>query len=464
MSVTQAQPAENKMGVKPVAPLLLQMAVPMMLSMLAQSLYNVVDSVFVSQISEDALTAVSLAFPIQNLMIAFSVGTGVGINALLSRNLGEKNFAGANRAAAHGMLLEVITSLLFMVFGLFFTTAFMNSQTNIEAIRQYGIDYLRIVTIGGTGLFLQVTFERLLQSTGRTVSSMIMQLVGALTNILFDWLLIFGIGPFPALGVAGAAYATILGQWLAALVGFFLNHYLNKDIRLSFKGFRLAWGTVGRIYAVGLPSILLSALSSVMTFGMNRILIRFSETAVAVFGVYFKLQSFVFMPVFGMNNAMVPILAYNYGARKPKRITATMRTAMICAVTIMILGLCIFRFATKLLLMPFDPSEDMLNIGIPALQTISLSFLVAGVNIISISSFQALGDGLISLLVAVIRQLFLLPTALLLANTGELSLIWWAFPIAEGVDLLIALVFLYRQNKKKIEPLAAAVEATEAAV
>ncbi|MDD5947648.1 MAG: MATE family efflux transporter [Oscillospiraceae bacterium] len=464
MSVTQTQSTENKMGVKPVTPLLLQMALPMMLSMLAQSLYNVVDSIFVSQISEDALTAVSLAFPVQNLMIAFSVGTGVGINALLSRNLGEKNFDEANRAAVHGLLLEVFTSLLFMIFGLFFTTAFMHSQTNIEAIRQHGIDYLRIVTVGGTGLFLQVAFERLLQSTGRTVASMAMQLVGALTNILMDWVLIFGIGPFPALGIAGAAYATILGQWLAALVGFILNRYLNKDIKLRFKGFRIAWGTVGRIYAVGLPSILLTALSSVMTFGMNRILIRFSETAVAVFGVYFKLQSFVFMPIFGMNNAMVPILAYNYGARKPKRIIATMRTAMVCAVSIMLLGLCIFRFATKRLLMPFDPSEEMLNIGIPALQIISLSFLVAGINVISISSFQALGDGLISLLVAVIRQLFLLPMALLLAKTGELSLIWWAFPIAEGVDLLIALIFLYRQNKKKIKPLAAAAKATEATV
>lgn len=458
MSVAQTQSAENKMGVQPVTPLLLQMALPMMLSMLAQSMYNVVDSIFVSKICEDALTAVSLAFPVQNLMIAFAVGTGVGINALLSRNLGEKNFDGANRVAAHGMLLEVFTSLLFMVFGLFFTTAFMHSQTKIDAIRQYGIDYLRVVTIGGTGLFLQVTFERLLQSTGRTVASMAMQLVGALTNILFDWLLIFGIGFFPQLGVAGAAYATILGQWLAALVGFFLNYYLNKDIRLSFRGFRLAWDTVGRIYIVGLPSILLSALSSVMTFGMNRILIRFSETAVAVFGVYFKLQSFVFMPVFGMNNAMVPILAYNYGARKPKRIIGTMRAAMICAVCIMILGLCIFRFATKLLLMPFDPSEEMLRIGIPALQTISLSFLVAGINIISISSFQALGDGFIGLLIAVIRQLFLLPMALLLAKTGQLSLIWWAFPIAEGVDLVIAVILLCRQYRKKIRTLATAAE------
>ncbi len=455
MSQVQAATSENKMGVKPIVPLLLQMALPMMLSMLAQSLYNVIDSIFVSQISENALTAVSLAFPVQNLMIAFAVGTGVGINALLSRNLGEKNFKAANQVAMHGLLLEFITSLLFLLFGVFFTTAFMYSQTEIDAIRSYGIDYLRVVTIGGTGLFLQVTFERLLQSTGRTVASMAMQLTGAATNILFDWLLIFGIGPFPELGVAGAAYATILGQWLAALVGLILNLLLNKEIRLSFRKFCFSPAAVGRIYAVGVPSILLSALSSVMTFGMNRILIKFSETAVAVFGVYFKLQSFVFMPVFGLNNAMVPILAYNYGARKPKRMTATLRCAMICAVTVMLLGLCAFQFATELLLMPFKPSEDMLAIGIPALRLISLSFLVAGVNIISISSFQALGDGLISLLVAVIRQLFLLPTALLLAQTGTLHLIWWAFPIAEGVDLLLALFFLFRQNKKKIAPLAA---------
>lgn len=454
MSQAQVPAAENKMGIKPIAPLLLQMALPMMLSMLAQSLYNVVDSVFVSQISENALTAVSLAFPVQNLMIAFAVGTGVGINALLSRNLGEKNFKAANQIAVHGLLLEFITSLLFLLFGVFFTTAFMHSQTEIDTIRSYGIDYLRVVTIGGTGLFLQVTFERLLQSTGRTVASMAMQLTGAATNILFDWLLIFGIGPFPKLGVAGAAYATILGQWLAALVGLILNHLLNKEIRLSFRRFRFSPAAVGRIYAVGVPSILLSALSSVMTFGMNRILIRFSETAVAVFGVYFKLQSFVFMPVFGLNNAMVPILAYNYGARKPKRMISTLRCAMICAVTVMLLGLCAFQFAPELLLKPFKPSEDMLAIGIPALRLISLSFLVAGVNIISISSFQALGDGLISLLVAVIRQLFLLPTALLLAQTGTLNLIWWAFPIAEAVDLLLALFFLFRQNKKKIAPLA----------
>lgn len=454
MSVNQTTTAENKMGTRPIGPLLLQMAIPMMLSMLAQSLYNVVDSVFVSQISENALTAVSLAFPVQNLMIAFAVGTGVGINALLSRSLGEKNEKAVNRTAAHGLLLEFVTSLLFLLFGVCFTTAFMRSQTNITEIQQYGISYLQIVTIGGAGLFLQVTFERLLQSTGRTLGSMTMQLVGALTNILFDWLLIFGIGPFPELGVAGAAYATILGQWLAALVGFLLNHYTNPDVKLTFRGFRLSWSTIGRIYTVGLPSILLSALSSVMTFGMNRILIKFSETAVAVFGVYFKLQSFVFMPAFGLNNAMVPILAYNYGARNPKRMKTTLRYAMICAVSIMLLGLLIFQCGTELLLMPFDPSPDMLSIGIPALRTISLSFLVAGINIISISSFQALGDGIISLVVAVVRQLFLLPTAIFLATTGNLSLIWWAFPIAEGVDLLLAILFLIRQNRKKIAPLA----------
>lgn len=444
---------ENKMGTRAIAPLLLQMALPMMLSMLAQSLYNVVDSVFVSQISEDALTAVSLAFPVQNLMIAFAVGTGVGINALLSRNLGEKDEKAVNRTAAHGLLLEVVTSLLFLLFGLFFASSFMHSQTNIQEIRAYGTSYLQIVTIGGTGLFLQVTFERLLQSTGRTVGSMAMQLIGAVTNILFDWLLVFGIGPFPEMGVAGAAYATILGQWLAALVGFFLNRYMNRDVKLTFRGFRLSWRIIGRIYTVGLPSILLSALSSVMTFGMNRILIQFSETAVAVFGVYFKLQSFVFMPVFGLNNAMVPILAYNYGARNAKRMRDTLRYAMIIAVCMMLLGFSIFQLATKLLLMPFDPSADMLSIGIPALRTISLSFLVAGINIIAISSFQALGDGIISLLIAVVRQLFLLPTALLLSQTGKLSLIWWAFPVAEGVGLMLSIVFLIRQNRKKIAPL-----------
>lgn len=452
MSKPQA-PAENKMGTRPVAPLLLQMALPMMFSMLAQSLYNVVDSVFVSKISENALTAVSLAFPVQNLMIAFAVGTGVGINALLSRSLGQKNQTAVNAAAAHGLLLQITTSVLFLLFGLFFAQSFMHSQTGIDEIRTHGMKYLQIVTIGCTGLFLQVTFERLLQSTGRTAYSMFMQLVGAATNVLFDWLLIFGIGPFPELGVAGAAYATILGQWLAALTGLFLNLYCNPDIRLQIRGFRLSLSTIGSIYLVGLPSILLSALTSVMTFGMNRILAHFSETAIAVFGVYFKLQSFVFMPVFGLNNAMVPILAYNYGARNPKRMTATLRWAMLCAVSMMLLGFGVFQCLPKQLLLLFEPSDAMLQIGIPALRTISVSFLVAGINIIAISSFQALGNGMISLVIAVIRQLFLLPTAFFLAEKEILSLIWWAFPIAEGVALLLSLFFLRYQHNKKIRPL-----------
>lgn len=443
--------AENKMGVMPVGKLLLSMSVPMMISMLVQALYNIVDSMFVAQLNENALTAVSLAFPIQNLMIAVGTGTGVGVNALVSRSLGEKNTEHANKAANNGVYLSLFSFLAFALLTGFFGKIFFQVQTKDAQIISYGADYVRIVGIMSFGIFFQFIFERLLQSTGKTLYTMVTQSLGAIINIILDPIMIFGLFGFPRMEVAGAALATVVGQIVAASLAFWFNVRKNKELHISITKYRLSGIVVKQIYSVGIPSIIMASIGSVMTFGMNKILMAFTSTATAVFGVYFKLQSFIFMPVFGLNNGLVPIAAYNYGARKPNRIMKSIKLSIIYAETIMFVGVLIFQFFSADLLGIFNASDSMLEIGVPALRIISLSFLLAGFGIVCSSVFQALGHGMLSLIVSVLRQLVvLLPAAFILSRTGGLSVIWWAFPIAEIFAGVISFIFIRHVYRKEI--------------
>ena len=440
---------ENKMGTMPENKLLLSMAVPMMISMLVQALYNIVDSIFVSRICEDALTAVSMAFPWQNIVIAIAVGFGVGINALLSRALGQKNAERVNQVAVNGLLLAGLSYLLVLVAGLIGIRAYMRTQTDIETIVNYGITYLNICILCSFGVFVEITFERFLQATGRTVYSMITQLTGAITNIILDPILIFGLLGFPKLGIAGAAKATVIGQCVGAVVAVMLNHFKNPEVHLRLRHIRPNGRLMGEITAISIPSIIMSCISSLTCFVMNMILIAYSSTAVAVFGVYFKLQSFVFMPVFGLNNGMVPIIAYNYGAQKPERIHKTIRLGMVYAVAIMVVGLLVFQLIPKELLRMFDASDAMLEIGAPALRIMSLAFVFAGIGIVSGSSCQAFGYSVYSMLISIARQIVvLIPAAYLLSLTGVLRSIWFAFPIAEIFSLILSLFFLRTTLKK----------------
>lgn len=440
---------ENKMGTMPENRLLLSMAVPMMISMLVQALYNIVDSIFVSRICEDALTAVSMAFPWQNIIISIAVGFGVGINALLSRALGQKNAERVNQVAVNGLLLAGLSYLLVLVAGLIGIRAYMRTQTDIETIVNYGITYLNICILCSFGVFVEITFERFLQATGRTVYSMITQLTGAITNIILDPILIFGLLGFPKLGIAGAAWATVIGQCVGAVVAVTLNHFKNPEVHLRLRHIRPNGRLMGEITAISIPSIIMSCISSLTCFVMNMILIAYSSTAVAVFGVYFKLQSFVFMPVFGLNNGMVPIIAYNYGAQKPERIHKTIRLGMVYAVAIMLVGLLVFQLIPKELLLMFDASDAMLEIGAPALRIMSLAFVFAGIGIVSGSSCQAFGYSVYSMLISIARQIVvLIPAAYLLSLTGVLCSIWFAFPIAEIFSLILSLFFLRTTLKK----------------
>lgn len=436
---------ENKMGAMPVNRLLISMSLPMMISMLVQALYNIIDSIFVSRINENALTAVSLAFPLQSLMIAFGVGTGVGINALLSRALGEKDSEKVNKAAVNGIFLDGVNFVIFLLIGLFAATPFYLSQTGDAEIFSYGKQYLSIVCCCSLGMFTQFVFERLLQSTGKTFYTMLTQGMGALINIILDPIFIFGYFGLPAMGVAGAAIATVIGQTVAGIAAVAVNLKKNTEIKLQFRGFRPDMAIIGEIYKVGVPSIIMQSIGSFMTYGMNQILLAFTSTAATVFGVYFKLQSFVFMPIFGLNNGMVPIVAYNFGARNKERLTRTVKLSMVYAVCLMAAGFLVFQIFPAQLFAMFDASETMLAIGVPALRIISLSFVLAGFGIVSGSVFQALGNGVYSLIVSVARQLLvLLPVAFLLSLTGNLNAVWWAFPIAELVSFGVSVFFLIR--------------------
>lgn len=452
MIIDQTQDRENKMGVMSINKLLITMSLPMIISMLVQALYNVVDSMFVSHISENALSAVSLAFPLQSFMIAVCTGTGVGINAVLSKSLGEKNYDEANSAANNGIYLAVLSYLLFLIIGLFFTRFFYQCQTDITEIIEGGYSYLVVCTTCSFGLFGQIVFERLMQSTGKTFYTMITQGLGAIINIILDPILIFGLFGFPKLGIAGAAIATVIGQIIAMLLAIYYNVSKNDEIKIKIKGFKPNFKTIKKIYSVGIPSIIMGSIGSVMTFGMNKILMVFTSTATAVFGVYFKLQSFVFMPVFGINNGMVPIVSYNFGARNKERMIDTMKISIIYAVCIMIIGFTIIQIYPDKLLSIFNASKSMIDIGIPALKIISLSFLFAGFCIIVGSVFQALGEGVLSMIVSIARQLVvLLPVAYLFSKTGNLNMIWWAFPIAEIASVVLSVIFLKRTYNKIIK-------------
>ena len=445
---------ENIMGTMDVNPLLIKLSIPMMISMLVQALYNVVDSIFVARVSENALTAVSLAFSLQNMMFAVGIGTGVGVNALLSKSLGEKNQSRANKTAENGLFLALCSYLVFLVLGLTVVRPYFYAQTADADIAEQGIRYLTICCVLSLGMFMQVMNEKLLAATSRTTLSMISQLVGAIVNIILDPIFIFGYCGQALSGTTGAAVATVIGQFCGAGMTLFFNLNRNPDIQIGFKGFRPSAKAIGRIYTVGLPSIAMQCVGSLMTFGMNLILMSFSATAVAVFGVYFKLQSFVFMPIFRLNNGMVPIISYNYGARRPDRVKKTIMLAVCYAECIMLIGFCIFQFAPDKVLGIFAASDAMLAIGIPAMRIICLHFLLAGASIVLSSVFQALGNGMFSLIISVCRQLVvLLPAAWLLSKTGNVNMVWWSFVIAELVSVTLSFVFFARLDKKIIEPM-----------
>lgn len=445
------KPAENKMGTMPINRLLISMSLPMIISMLVQAMYNIIDSVFVAQIGEEALTAVSMAFPVQNLMIAVSVGTCVGVNALLSRSLGEGKPKDAQLTAVNGIFLAFLGALAFALFGIVGSRMYFQSQTSDPLIVEYGVQYLLICTVFSIGLFMEMTLERILQSTGRTIYNMYSQGVGAITNIILDPILIFGLLGFPALGIRGAALATVIGQILAAFLSLIFNLKKNEDVSLNMRGFRPNGRIIRIIYEVGIPSIIMQSIASVMTYGMNLILISFSATAVTVFGVYFKLQSFIFMPIFGLNNGMIPIIAYNYGARNKKRIMDTARLSIFIAVAIMMIGIVIFQLFPAQLLLMFNASGHMLEVGVPALRLISLSFIFAGYCIIVSSIFQALGNGIYSLVTSVARQLFcILPVAYIFARVFGLHAVWFSFPLAEIVSVVLSSILFKRIYDKKI--------------
>lgn len=445
---------ENKMGTMTVNKLLISMSLPMIISMLVQALYNVVDSMFVAQISENALTAVSLAFPLQSLMIAVGVGTGVGVNAVLSKSLGQKDFESANKAASNGIILSFLSYVIFALIGVFLTGVFFKSQTSNVEIINHGSQYIYICTILSVGLFGQIILERLLQSTGKTFYTMITQGIGAIINIILDPILIFGLFGVPEMGVAGAAVATVTGQIIAMFLALYFNLKKNHEIKLNKKVFKLDIKIIKRIYAVGVPSIVMQSIGSVMTFGLNKILIGFTPTATAVFGVYFKLQSFVFMPVFGINNGMVPIVAYNYGAKNEERVTKTIKLSTIYAMGIMLVGFLIFQAFPKQLLCLFNASEDMLRIGIPALRIISINFIFAGFCVIASSVFQALENGMLSLVVSAVRQLIaILPLAFIFGQVFGVNAIWFAFPVSEIIAVILSAMFMKKVYNEAIKPI-----------
>ena len=451
-----APAAENKMGTMPVGKLLFNMSLPMMVSMLVQALYNIVDSIFVAKLSENALTAVSLAFPLQTLLIAVATGTGVGMNELLSKSLGEHDFKKANTIADTGIFLYVLSYIVFLILGFTVVKPFYASQigsADVE-IMELGIDYLSTVMILSFGLFGQIFFERLLTSTGRTIFSMTSQLCGAITNIILDPILIFGLLGAPKMGVTGAALATVIGQCVAGIIACVCNHKFNHEVSLNIKGFRPDWTLIGHIYAIGIPSIIMQSIGSVMTYCMNRILIEFSSTATAVFGVYFKLQSFFFMPVFGLNNGITPIIAYNYGAKQRKRMIKTIKLSLIVAFCLTFIGFLSFEAIPQVLLDMFNASEDMLTIGVLALRIIGIHYLIAWFCIVIGTVFQALGKAVFSMIVSIMRQLVvLIPAAYILAKLGGLHAVWWSFPISEVISLLVTLFFFFKIYREIISKL-----------
>lgn len=454
MEETNSLARSRRMGEMPEGKLLLSMAVPMMLSMLVQALYNIVDSVYVAKVSEDCLSALSLAFPAQNILIGLATGTGVGVSTMLSRALGSRDNKLANRVAGNSLFLCVCCWIIMAIFGIFFADAFIHSQTDIESIRSYGDSYLRIVTIGSVFVYFEINFERLLQSTGQTKLSMWAQIIGAVANIILDPFFIYGWCGLPAMGTTGAAIATVIGQAFGALAGFLFHHKHNKEVNIRLSDCRPDGHIILDIYRIGFPSILMVGIGSLTNYLMNRILMAFTSTAVALYGAYFKLQSFFFMPIYGLNNASVSILAYNYGAREPKRIIGTLKRALGVALSVMILGLLAFQIVPGALLDIFEPSEQFKSIGCTALRIISWSFPLAAVGIVLSASFQALGTGIYSTITSLCRQLVvLLPVAYFMSLTRDLDAVWWAFPIAEVFSTALSMLYYGRIYRKKIRPL-----------
>lgn len=445
--------AENPMGYKPVRGLLLKMSAPLMISMFVQSLYNIVDSIFVAHLNENALTAVSLAFPIQSLILAFAIGTAVGMSALLSRYLGAKELDKVNLVVHNGIFLAFVTYAIFLVFS-FFAETFIKSQTSDPQIIEYGTQYLTIVCRLSIMVTMQITMERILQGTGKTKYIFYMQVTGAIINVIMDPILIFGLLGAPRLGVAGAAIATVFGQTVGTIMGFYINHTKNHEISMNMKGFRPDCRMIKEIYRIGVPSIIMQAVGSAMTLGMNLILVSFSTTAVATFGAYFKIQSFVFMPIFGMNNGLVPIIAYNYGARKPDRMREGMRISVFYSVAFMSVGTLIFWIAPGVLMSMFNPSETMMSLGITALRIISICFPFAGYAIMRGSVFQAVGKSVYSMNISLIRQLgVLLPMAWILGRIGGVTAVWWAFPIAEIAGTGMSVMYTRKVKREIIDNL-----------
>ena len=447
---------ENKMGVMPIGKLLLNMALPMIISMMVQALYNVVDSIYVSRISESAVTALSLAFPVQNLQVGFAVGIGVGVNSLLSKSLGQRDREQANFTAGNGVVLMLLASVGFLIFGIVGVRPYFEVQSTVAETVEGGIIYTRICCVLAVGQLIQILGERLLQATGRTVHSMIGQAAGAVTNIVLDPVFIFGVPALgiPAMGIAGAAIATVIGQFVGAVIVWYFNFKMNPDVVLALKYLKLRKNVVGPILTVGIPAIIMNSIGSVMNFGMNQILQGFQETATGVFGIYFKLQSFFFMPLFGLNGATISIIAFNYGAQKPERIVRTLKVSSAAALTLMFIGLGVFQAVPELLLGMFNPSDEFLRIGCVALRTISWCFPVAAVCIVLGASFQALGNGIYSTITSICRQmLVLLPVAWLLSLTGEVNNVWLAFPIAEAASALATVVLFRRIYNQKIRPM-----------
>jgi len=445
---------ENKMGVMPVGKLLFNMALPMIISMIVQALYNVVDSIYVSQVSESAVTALSLAFPVQNMQIGFGLGIAVGVNSLLSKSLGERNQEAANYAAGNGILLVVIATALFMLFGAFGARPYFEMQSTVTETVEGGVAYTSICCLFTLGCFTQLLGERLLQSSGRTVYTMISQSTGAIINIILDPIFIHGRFGVPAMGIAGAAVATVIGQWIAAAMVLYFNFRFNPEVQLGLKYLRPSLPALRPILAVGVPTLVMNSIGSVMNFGMNQIFQGFQETATGVFGIYYKLQSFFFMPLFGINNATISIVAYNYGARQPERMTKTLQKALVTGLCFMIFGLAVFQLMPELLLGMFNPSEEFMHMGVKALRIISIHFPIASIGIMLGASFQALGNGTYSTIVSLCRQLLvLLPVAYLLSLTGDVNAVWWSFPIAEVVSAAVTLLLYRRLHQKKIAPL-----------
>ncbi|MGX8832766.1 MATE family efflux transporter [Amedibacillus sp. YH-ame6] len=445
---------ENKMGSMPMKKLIMTMSLPIMVSMLVQALYNIVDSMFVARVSEDALAAVSLCYPIQMILVAVACGTGVGINALLSRYLGQKEKDQAAQVALHGILLSLLNGAVFAILGIFFSEMFLRLFTQDAAILEMGISYMRICTIFSVGVFVQITYERIMQSTGNTIYNMIIQGVGALTNIILDPIFIFGYFGIPKMGVSGAAIATVIGQMVAMVLGIMITKHKVKEIDLRLSKFRLQLPLVKKIYVIAIPAILMQSIMSFMTVFMNMILATFSALAVSVFSIYFKLQQFVFMAVSGMNNALIPIISYNYGARKKERILEAIQFSLLISCVIMIAGSIVFQWIPEQLLYLFDAKEEMLNIGIPSLRIISISFVFAGISLVLCSIFQAVDHGIKSLMITLLRQMVLLiPMAYIFASMFGLDVLWWAFPITEGICCAASLCMLKVVKKKTILPL-----------